>query len=155
MWLVIDTNQARLIPESLRRGRITGRSKGLTLPPYLLAEVLKRAEGPRADTLARFAAHAVRVGVEPSLLIETVAQLKANQIPAFIPFPAAGDDLERAYRALLSQSGPVVGDAYAKWAAAVTAKHQGFVAGFAQRTQKARRELTRRDVGQIADGMRP
>lgn len=151
MWLVIDTNQARLVPEKLRRGRITGRAKGLTLPPYLMAEVLKRAEAPRVDTLARFNAYPVRIGVERWLVMETVAQLRANQIPNFIPFPAPGDDIERGYRTLLVQSGPTLGAGQAKWAATVTKNHQDFTAGFAQRTQKVRRELTRRNVGQVDD----
>jgi hypothetical protein len=151
MWLVIDTNQSRRVPETLRRGRITGRAKGLTLPPYLMAEVLKRGERPRADTLARFGAHTVRLGVEPWLALETVAQLKANQIPSFIPFPAPGDEIERVYRTLLAQSGPAVGAGQAKWAAAVTKNHQDFMAGFAQRTQRARRELARRNVEEVDD----
>lgn len=151
MWLVIDTNQARLVPTVLRRGRITGRTKGLSLPPYLMAEVLRRGEAPRADTLARFNAHAVRIGVEPWSVMETVAQLKANQIPNFIPFPATDNDVEKSYRKLLKQSGPTVGAGPSTWASTVTTNHQTFMAGFAQRTQRVRREFARRDVGQVDD----
>ena len=62
-------------------------------------------------------------------MLETVAQLKANQIPNFIPFPAPGDDIERGYRTLLAQNGPTVGAGQAKWASTVTKNHQDFMAG--------------------------
>jgi hypothetical protein len=81
MWLVIDTNQSRRIPSVVNPGRLTGRAEGLSLPPYMMAELLPRGQLPRSETLAAFAAHRVRIGVEPSMAIEVAAQLGAEEIP--------------------------------------------------------------------------
>ena len=81
--------------------------------------------------------------------METLAQTKANQIPELRSVPGAPDDrIERVYETLLTQRGPVVGVAQATWAAAVTKKNQDFLGGVRAAGQ-ARRELARRDVGQM------
>ena len=89
MWLVIDTNQSRRIPPVLNRDRLAGKAEGLSLPPYMMAELLPRGQTPRSETLAAFAAHQVRIGVEPSMAIEAAAQLGAEDLPAFWPLPGS------------------------------------------------------------------
>jgi hypothetical protein len=63
--LVVDTNQARSIPSILRlRPPTDVVVSGLTLPPYILGEILLRGQAPRSDTPARLRSHALRIGLE-------------------------------------------------------------------------------------------
>ncbi len=114
MWLVVDTNQSRRIPAELNPVGFAALAEGLSLPPYMMAELLPRGQAPRSETLAAFAAHPVRIGVEPSMAIEAAAQLSTEHLPSFWPFPAPGDEIESDYRRLLSEHGAVVTPALAR-----------------------------------------
>lgn len=149
MWLVIDTNQSRRIPGVLAPDRPTGTAEGLSLPPYMMAELLPRGQVPRSDTLSAFAAHRVRIGVEPSIAIEAAAQLSTQELPAFWPFPVPGDHVESAYLQLLKENTPTVSPGLAGWAMTVKRNHAEFMAGMEERGVGARRKLNESNVGTI------
>ncbi len=151
MWLVIDTNQSRRIPTVLNADRCAGRAEGLSLPPYMMAELLPRGQAPRSETLAAFAAHRVRIGVEPSMAIEAAAQLGADVIPTFLPFPAPGDEIESDYRRLLKENTPTVTPGLARWAETVKQNHHAFMAGMETRGIGVRQKLKDLNVGTVED----
>jgi hypothetical protein len=151
MWLVIDTNQSRRIPAALNPERYTAKAEGLSLPPFMMAELLPRGQTPRSETLAAFAAHRVRIGVEPSMAIEAAAQLGVADLPAFWPFPAPGDEIESAYQRLLNENTPVVTPALARWGETVKQKHHAFMTGMEARGIGARQKLKERNVGTVED----
>lgn len=146
MRLVVDTNQARLIPAMLRRDRPTGRTVGLTLPPFMLAEVLLRGHGPRQDTLEHLRAYAVRIGLEPALVVETLAGMRESQISRFEPFPAHRSDLDRLYRRLLREDGPTVDPRAAQWARTVKASNLKMASMFVRQSMKARDAIRRQRI---------
>jgi hypothetical protein len=151
MWLVIDTNQARRIPRWLNIERCAGKAEGLSLPPYMMAELLPRGQAPRSETLAAFAAHRVKIGVEPSMAIEAAAQLGADDLPAFWPFPAPGDEIESDYRRLLKEDRPTVTLGLTRWAETVKRNHHAFMTGMEARGIGARQKLKELNVGTIED----
>jgi len=151
MWLVVDTNQSRRIPATLNTDRLTGQAEGLSLPPYMMAELLPRGQTPRSETLAAFGAHRVRIGVEPSMAIEAAAQLSVEDLPAFCPFPAPGDEIESDYRRLLNENTSRVTPALARWAETVKQNHHAFMNGMEARRIGARRALKEKNVGTIED----
>jgi hypothetical protein len=145
VWLVIDTNQARRIPEALRPGRITERAAGLSLPPYLLAEVLQRGVGPRGDTVSRLTAHPVRFGVEPMSVFDMVARLNANQIPRLKPFASPGSPLAQRYGQLLDVA-PTAGEEAANWADRLMLDNQRIAARLSEQSRLARLRAKREGV---------
>lgn len=151
MWLVIDTNQSRRIPPVLNAARSTGAARGLSLPPYMMAELLPRGQAPRSETLEAFAAHRIRIGVEPSIAIEAASQLGANDLPTFLPFPAAGDAIETAYQRLLQEKQAQVTPALSRWAMTVKENHHSFMTGMETRGIRARQKLKKMKVGTIED----
>ena len=151
MWLVIDTNQSRRIPATSNTDRLIGKAEGLSLPPYMMAELLPRGQTPRSETLAAFAAHRVRIGVEPSMAIEAAAQLSAEDLPAYCPFPAPGDEIESDYRRLLNENTSTVTPALARWAETVKQNHHTFMNGMEARGIDTRRALKEKSVGTVED----
>jgi hypothetical protein len=131
MRLVVDTNQARLIPSTIHwegAGRVTG----LTLPPYILAEILLRGAGPRRDTLERLRSHNIRIGLEPAVLTDRIAGMSASQIETFEPFHSPNDDHD-ALRPLLYEDRLTVSPAAQQWA---------------RETKDARLRISRQFIGQ-------
>jgi hypothetical protein len=159
MRLVVDTNQARLIPATLRSDRPTGRARGLTLPPYVLAELLLRGQAPRKDTLRRLRSHHVRVGLETVMVYETLARMHDWEIQTFEPFPAPGDDFDRASQSLLREDGPRVSAWAEQWAQDTKAANLTMVCGFLDAATISRRELRQtnspkfRDFGEVVRGV--
>lgn len=86
MRLVVDTNQASLLPAS------GGRFDGITLSPYVLCEILLRHDP--LPTLSTLAAHDVRIGLTTPDVLEQVAELTLEEVRSFKPFPVVG----RRYR---------------------------------------------------------
>jgi hypothetical protein len=157
VWLVVDTNQARNIPLTLRRGRITGRARGLVLPPYLLAEVLQRGPEPRRETLAALSRYPVRIGLEPSVVFEAVARLAPNQIRGFEPFPASGSVTANRYAELLNEVGPTVSGPALRWARDVSADSRRFADRLTRQAMAARQRFRENNVGRVGnfDELRP
>jgi hypothetical protein len=151
VWLVIDTNQSRRIPAVFNPKGFAGNAEGLSLPPYMMAELLPRGQAPRSDTLAAFAAHQVRIGVEPSMAIEAAVQLAAQDLPTFWPFPAPGDEIESDYRRLLNENTPTVTPALARWAETVKQNHHAFMADMEARGIGARQRLKDLNAGEVED----
>jgi spore maturation protein SpmA len=73
MWLVVDTNQAGLIPSTLGGARLADGADGLTVPPYILAEIVRLGEYGRRDTLTALRRHKVRIGLEPAQVFDGCA----------------------------------------------------------------------------------
>ena len=138
MWLVVDTNQARLIPSVLRRGRVTAHARGLTLPPYTLAEILRRGEHERRDTLIALRRHKVRIGLEPSQVFEWLRHLSNDQVISYEPFPPAGSELEIEYSRLMDETGATVSPDATAWCKARTSDAAEFAARLKVQSEGAR-----------------
>jgi hypothetical protein len=157
VWLIVDTNQARNIPPTLRGGRVTARARGLVLPPYLLAEVLQRGPVPRRETLTALTRYPVRIGLEPSVVFQAVARLAPNQIRRFEPFPADGSVTAERYAELLREVGPMVSGPALAWARDVIADSRRFAERLTRQAMVAREQFRASNVGRVStfDELRP
>ena len=87
--------------------------------------------------------------MEASIAIEAAAQLGADDLASFWPFPASGDEVEAAYLRLLREDSPTVAPSLVRWAAAVKDSHHLFMAGIEMRVVGVRQKLKKRRVGTI------
>ena|SRR5437870_1705424 len=104
MLPVIDTNQANRVPTTLPAG-----VAGLTLSPFLLAEVFLRSRGPRIETLALLSRHDVRIGMQPAEMLDLVATLGADAIAELTPFPAPSSEFGTGSAFATASHNPEVG----------------------------------------------
>ena len=83
MYAVLDTNQALRLPRTgVREGC------GLTLAPYVIAEILLRPDpGP---TVRRIRAYEVRLGLQVHEVFDKLAPLYEDDIPHLQPFVQTG-----------------------------------------------------------------
>lgn len=93
MRLVVDTNQASLLPAS------GGRFDGITLSPYVLSEILLRRDP--FPTLSALTAHDVRIGLTRPDVLEQVAGLTLEGVHSFEPFRVDGHRYGNDYDLLL------------------------------------------------------
>jgi hypothetical protein len=82
VWVVIDTNQA-IRMAGLPQQYLGAEIEGITLPPFVLAELLR---SNNHQPLARLAQYAVRIGMTPGEVMARLAPLRRSQIVAFHPF---------------------------------------------------------------------
>ena len=82
VWVVIDTNQAIRMPE-LPQQYLGAEIEGITLPPFVLAELLR---SNNHQPLARLAQYTARIGMTPGEVMSRLAPLRRSQIVAFRPF---------------------------------------------------------------------
>jgi hypothetical protein len=137
--LVVDTNQARSIPLTFRlRPRAGVVVAGLTLPPYILGEILLRGQAPRSETLARLRSHGSRIGLEPLVVAEQLATKSAAEIATFEPFPSLSDPLHALYRSLLHEDGPTLSPGADNWAHQVKSARLALSARFQSQSADAR-----------------
>ena len=122
MRLIIDTNQANRVPATLPAG-----FAGLTLSPFLLAEVLLRSRRPRIETLALLSRHDIRISMQPAEMLDLLAPLDANAITELTPFPVPNSELDQLSQRLLNEAD--YGSA-AAWAQRVKASHSKLCGGF-------------------------
>ena len=141
MRLVIDTNQADRLPAIL-----PARFVGLTLSPFLLAEVLLRSRCPRIETLGLLSQHDITIGIQPAEMLDIVASLRADAIPELTPFPAPNSELDHLSRRLLNEAGyrPA-----ANWAKRVKASHLKLCGGFVALSARARKEIKRERIKRL------
>jgi hypothetical protein len=85
------------------------------------------------------------------MAIEAAAQFGADDIPAFLPFPARGDEIESDYRRLLNENSATVTPGLARWAETVKQNHHQFMAGMEPRGIGARQKLKGMNVGTVED----
>jgi hypothetical protein len=85
------------------------------------------------------------------MAIEAAAQFGADDIPAFLPFPSRGDEIESDYRRLLNENSATVTPGLARWAETVKQNHHQFMAGMEPRGIGARQKLKGMNVGTVED----
>jgi hypothetical protein len=143
MRLVIDTNQAARVPAVLPAG-----CAGLTLSPFLLAEVLLRGERPRIETLALLSRHEIVVGVQPSEMLDLVGISGPDAIAELTPFPAPNSELDRLSHRLLNEMDY---RAAAAWARKVKASHLRMCGDLVSLSDRARKVIKRKRIRRLAD----
>src|SRR4029453_16894861 len=83
MWIVIDANQAWDIPPGLSGSGVAPKAEGITLPPFVLAELLLLDNPkPRLKLLAL----KTRVGLTPFDVMGQLASFQVSEIVSFKPF---------------------------------------------------------------------
>jgi hypothetical protein len=96
MWLVLDTNQAGKFPGQLKSTGPAAGAKGIRLPPFVLAEILKRTNPE--PTLSKLRAYDVELGIELFDIVEELSKLDREGILRYEPFARKGraswDDYE-------------------------------------------------------------
>jgi len=93
MRLVVDTNQASLLPIQERGGL------KISLSPYVLAEILLR--GNPEPTLQRLRPLDIRLGLEISDVLVELARLSPGEILEFEPFYVPGQHHRKNYEGIL------------------------------------------------------
>ena len=84
MWIVIDTNQTWEMPSGLSRSGAAPEAEGITIPSFVLAELLL-LDHPKPRL--KLSAFKTRVGLPPVEVTEQLARLHVSEIVAFQPFP--------------------------------------------------------------------
>ncbi|MGB7623264.1 MAG: hypothetical protein WBN92_13010 [Terriglobia bacterium] len=84
MRLIIDSNQISRFPNSNDLSKFAGKCDGITLAPYVLAEVIISEK--HTQYLSRIRGFDVKLGLEPEYVGEIVAGLSKDQISTFEPF---------------------------------------------------------------------
>jgi len=138
MWLVVDTNQAGLIPSTLRDVSLPEHPEGLILPPFTLAEIMRRGEYERRETLTALQRHKVRIGLVPAQVFEWLRRLSPDRVPSYEPFPPTGSELEVGYARLLHETGATISGEATLWSAAVARDAADFEARLRAQSDGAR-----------------
>ncbi len=123
MWLVVDTNQVGKLPATLAPSKPTGSATGITLAPFVLAEILLR--GNPALSLARLQNLPIRIGLQPVDAMEAVAALSQKGIPGFEPFSDGPDPEYAEMQRALARPSPH----HKAWAQEVKQGNQTFCKG--------------------------
>ncbi len=84
MRLIIDSNQICRFPNTTDLSKFTGKYDGVTLAPYVLAEVIISER--RAEYLSRIHTFDVKLGIEPDYMGKLVAESSEQEVLAFEPF---------------------------------------------------------------------
>lgn len=143
MRLVVDANQAGRVPATLPAG-----FAGLTLSPFLVAEILLRGPGPRTQTFAVLAAHDLTIGMQPRELLDNIALLQAADIVRATPFPTPNSEVHALSRRLLNRSD------YPQavlWAKKVKASHHKLCRNFASMAARARKSIKEQRIRKLND----
>jgi hypothetical protein len=148
MWVVVDTNQARRLPIALRSGPENQPAAGLSLSPFLLAEILLRGEQPTRETLAALQRHNYRIGMQPSEMLDLVAITPAAGVAALSPFPSSDSELAALSRMLFDERH---GAAARGWAEKVKASHLALCGHLETLAALARTRLRRLKVERLLD----
>ena len=139
MRLVVDTNQASLLPP-LEKGGLK-----ITLSPYVLAEVLLcRKPEPTLQLLHSFD---IRLGLETLDVLIELAKLTPQEIVAFEPFYVPGRKYRQNYAGILQAlSGPR--EEHLELARYIKSRHREYCGSLVATSKDLRKRL--RDLG-IAD----
>jgi len=138
MRLVIDTNQASFLPSG-EEG-----SWGLSLSPYVLAEILLRFDPvPTFDLLRTFE---TRLGLETLDVFLQLAHLLPQEIRAFEPFAAFGQQYRQNYEAMRKAlKGPR--PEHITWARYIKDSHLQYCGSLVETAKQFRRHLRDRGKG--------
>jgi hypothetical protein len=85
MWIVIDTNQTWWLPPGLSRSGAAPEAEGITIPPFVLAELLILDNPTPRLKLLTFK---TRVGLTPFTVMGQLARFQVSEIITFKPFPS-------------------------------------------------------------------
>lgn len=142
--VIVDTNQADRIPPPARFAQ-----NHLCVPELVLAEVGVRPSEARARTFKRWRQYNVRLGLQPSQVMEELAGLSAEQIRRYRPFAdplsTEAGQFARALRGKLDDG------LFRPWAEAVRRSGLAFGAAMQPRAITARGKLKQVKAGKAAD----
>jgi hypothetical protein len=80
MWIVIDTNQAGEMPSDLSSAGAAPEAEGITIPSFVLAELLL-LNNPKPRL--KLSAYHAGVGLPPVQIMEQLARLQASELVSF------------------------------------------------------------------------
>ncbi len=140
MPLVVDTNQALLLPSGKKRGW------ALSLSPYVLGEILLRKDP--TPTLERLRAFDIRLGLETLDVMLQLAPLSAQEIIAFEPFALPGQRYRENYEAILSAV-DYPRPAHIDWARCIKRSHLQFGYTLFGLARQFRRHLRERGMAKV------
>ncbi len=137
MRVVVDTNQASLLPSEQREGL------KVSLSPYVLAEILLR-KNPE-PTLRQLRPLDIRLGLEISDVLVQLARLSPRQIMGFEPFYVRGERHRQNYEGILhALDGPR--PPHLSLAQYIKKNHREYCGSLVERSQRFRQHL--RDKGE-------
>lgn len=143
MPLVVDTNQALLLPSGKKRGWT------VSLSPYVLAEILLR--GDPTPTLERLRAFDIRLGLQTLDVMLQLARLSPQDIIAFEPFAQSGQTYRENYEAILSAV-DYPRPAHINWARYIKRSHLQFGYTLFGLARQFRRHLRERGMAKVKYG---
>jgi hypothetical protein len=102
MWIVIDTNQTESLPAELSKSGATPSAEGISIPAFVLAELLLYHPAPRLKLLA----FKTRVGLTPFEVMNQLARFQAAEIISFKPFRSTQSPYQDQLTSILRDSTP-------------------------------------------------
>jgi len=136
--LVVDTNQASLLPSGERDG------VEVSLSPYVLAEILLR--GNPEPTLQRLRPLDIRLGLKIPDVLEQLARIRPPQIIAFEPFYVPGQSDPQDYGEILDAlNGPR--PEHIRWAQYIKDSHFEYCGSLVEPSKRLRQLLRDRGKG--------
>lgn len=135
MQLVIDTNQASLLPGG------GGRCLAVSLSPYVLSEILLRTDPE--PTLRLLRSYDVRLGLTTPDVMRQLAGLSPQEIRAFEPFPVPGRMYGQDYE-LMREVLYVVKPLHLGWARRVKDEHFRYCGSLIEMAKRFRTHLRER-----------
>jgi hypothetical protein len=144
MQAVIDTNQASRLPQQYLFTGTKQVRKTLTLPPFVLGEILLRINPE--PTFERLKGFDIRCGLDLGDTMRAIAPLSEVDMAKFKPFvnPFFNEPYRRFYSALEE-----IKPAHRQWAQQMKNNHLQFCGDMFQRAIIVREQLRRRNVGNV------
>jgi hypothetical protein len=135
MWIVIDTNQTWDIPSGLYESGAAPEAEGITIPPFVLAELLL-LDNPKPRL--KLSAFKTRVGLTPSDIMGQLASLQVSEIISFKPFLSTQFPYQEQIASMLRDPTP----SHKRWAETCKESNRKFGSRM-QSTSKRFRNLIR------------
>ena len=140
MPLVVDTNQAGLLPTERQRDWV------LALSPYVMAEVLLR--GDPAPTLERLSIFRFRLGLDLLDVMNQLYQLSDKEIRVFEPFAGPGQKYRQDYDVMVSAMDRVR-PTHINWAKYIKESHRRYMATLSESAITFRRRLREHGLSKV------
>jgi hypothetical protein len=141
---VVDTNQAARLPQQYQLTGTNQVKKQLTLPPFVLGEILLRANPE--PTFERLKGFDIRCGLDLGDTMRAISPLSEEDLARFNPFvnPLFNEAYRRFYSALEE-----VKPKHREWAQRMKDGNLQFCGDMFQRAILVRKQLGRRNIGVV------
>jgi hypothetical protein len=138
MWCVVDSNQAWHVDPNAVDARSTPGFEGLTVPVFVVAELLLIDNPTPRRRLAEFK---FRFGLEPAVVLSRLAELSSFRLPRYQPFADLRKRAHWRYRDLEKALKGTPRASDLEWARRVKSEHRSTCGRLAERAMSFRKAM--------------